>query len=163
MKKIRSRKDLKVIDLMIAHGAAGYGVYVMLTEYLSERKTLRSRADIARIAYELHAEAEMVRSVLEDFGLFEYNDDSFENEKPAPKKERAHKPEPEPAPAEPAPAPLPRASQQPPKRGKKVKISYFRKGKPSVKVASNKYNDSKPLHNDPDKGYSLRDCWSRET
>lgn len=148
MKKIRSRKDLKVIDLMIAHGAAGYGVYVMLTEYLSERKALRSRSDIARIAYELHAEAEMVRSVLEDFGLFEYNDDRFENEKPAPKKERANKPEPEPTPAEPMPEsePSPQASSSPKphtidrrRTGKKVKISH--------------------LH----KGYSLRDSWSRET
>lgn len=70
MKKIKSRKDLQVTDLLIAHGPAGYGVYVMLTEYLSERKALRRREDIGRIAYELHADAEMVRSILEDFNLF---------------------------------------------------------------------------------------------
>lgn len=70
MKKIKSRKDLQVTDLLIAHGPAGYGVYVMLTEYLGERKALRRREDISRIAYELHADAEMVRSILEDFNLF---------------------------------------------------------------------------------------------
>lgn len=80
MKKIRNRKDLQITDLLIAHGAAGYGVYVMLTQYLSERKSLRRREDIARIAYELHAPAEMVRSVLEDFGLFGCIDDEFANE-----------------------------------------------------------------------------------
>ncbi|MDE6535511.1 MAG: hypothetical protein K2K82_05810 [Muribaculaceae bacterium] len=81
MKKIRNRKDLQITDLLIAHGAAGYGVYVMLTQYLSERKSLRRREDIARIAYELHAPAEMVRSVLEDFGLFECTDGGeFANE-----------------------------------------------------------------------------------
>ena len=80
MKKIRNRKDLQITDLLIAHGPAGYGVYVMLTQYLGERKSLRRRQDIARIAYELHAPAEMVRSVLEDFGLFECVGDEFFNE-----------------------------------------------------------------------------------
>lgn len=80
MKKIRNRKDLQITDLLIAHGPAGYGVYVMLTQYLGERKSLRRRQDIARIAYELHAPAEMVRSVLEDFGLFECVGDEFANE-----------------------------------------------------------------------------------
>lgn len=80
MKKIRNRKDLQITDLLIAHGPSGYGVYVMLTQYLSERKSLRRREDIARIAYELHAPAEMVRSVLEDFGLFVSIDDEFANE-----------------------------------------------------------------------------------
>ena len=80
MKKIRNRKDMQITDLLIAHGPAGYGVYVMLTQYLGERKSLRRRQDIARIAYELHAPAEMVRSVLEDFGLFECVGDEFFNE-----------------------------------------------------------------------------------
>ncbi|MDE6032515.1 MAG: hypothetical protein K2G15_00985 [Muribaculaceae bacterium] len=80
MKKVRNRKDLQITDLLIAHGPAGYGIYVMLTQYLTERKSLRRREDIARIAYELHAPAEMVRSVLEDFGLFECTDGLFANE-----------------------------------------------------------------------------------
>ncbi|MBD5240090.1 MAG: DUF4373 domain-containing protein [Bacteroidales bacterium] len=107
MKKIRNRKDLQITDLLIAHGPAGYGVYVMLTQYLGERKSLRRRQDIARIAYELHAPAEMVRSVLEDFGLFECVGDEFANESAPAKqpKEAANepaKPEAEPEPAEPA-------------------------------------------------------------
>ena len=70
MKKLASRKDFRVIDLMIAHGPLGYGIYALLVEYLKERKAFRSMADIKRIAYELHADAETVRSVIEDFGLF---------------------------------------------------------------------------------------------
>lgn len=106
MKKIRNRKDLQITDLLIAHGPAGYGVYVMLTQYLGERKSLRRRQDIARIAYELHAPAEMVRSVLEDFGLFECVGDEFFNESaPAkqPKEPAQELAKPEPAPAESAP------------------------------------------------------------
>ncbi|MBD5282176.1 MAG: DUF4373 domain-containing protein [Bacteroides sp.] len=94
MKKIRNRKDLQITDLLIAHGPAGYGVYVMLTQYLGERKSLRRRQDIARIAYELHAPAEMVRSVLEDFGLFECVGDEFANESaPAKQPKEAAQPE----------------------------------------------------------------------
>ena len=70
MKKLASRKDFRVIDLMIAHGPLGYGIYALLVEYLKERKAFRSMDDIKRIAYELHADAETVRSVIEDFGLF---------------------------------------------------------------------------------------------
>lgn len=106
MKKIRNRKDLQITDLLIAHGPAGYGVYVMLTQYLGERKSLRRRQDISRIAYELHAPAEMVRSVLEDFGLFECVGDEFANESaPAkqPKEPAQELAKPEPAPAESAP------------------------------------------------------------
>ena len=75
MKKIASRKDPRVIDLLIAHGIAGYGIYVMLVEYLGERKSFRTVDDIRRIAYELHADAETVRSILYDFNLFEIDSD----------------------------------------------------------------------------------------
>ena len=75
MKKIASRKDPRIIDLLIAHGAAGYGIYVMLVEYLGERRSFRSVDDIRRIAYELHADVDTVRSVLHDFNLFEIDRD----------------------------------------------------------------------------------------
>lgn len=75
MKKIASRKDPRILDLLIAHGASGYGLYVMLVEYLGERKALRSTDDIRRIAYELHADAETVSSILRDFNLFEIDPD----------------------------------------------------------------------------------------
>ena len=107
MKKIRNRKDLQITDLLIAHGPAGYGVYVMLTQYLTERKSLRRREDIARIAYELHAPAEMVRSVLEDFGLCECTDGLFANES-SPAKEPK-----QPEPAKPAESTVPADSSEP--------------------------------------------------
>lgn len=107
MKKIRNRKDLQITDLLIAHGPAGYGVYVMLTQYLTERKSLRRREDIARIAYELHAPAEMIRSVLEDFGLFECTDGLFANES-SPAKEPK-----QPEPAKPAESAVPADSSEP--------------------------------------------------
>ena len=71
MKKLASRKDTRVIDLMIAFGPLGYGIYALLVEYLKERKALRSMDDINRIAYELHADAEILRAIITDFNLFE--------------------------------------------------------------------------------------------
>ncbi len=79
MKKIASRKDSRVVDLLMTHGVAGYGIYVLLIEYLGGRKVFRSKSDYKRIAYELHADAETVRSVLEDFGLFDCTDTEYYN------------------------------------------------------------------------------------
>lgn len=74
MKKLVSRKDSRVIDLLIAYGPVGYGIYALLVEYLHERKAMRSHSDLKRIAYELHADAEVLRAVVEDFGLFHIKD-----------------------------------------------------------------------------------------
>lgn len=74
MKKLVSRKDSRVIDLLIAYGPMGYGIYALLVEYLHERKAMRSPDDLKRIAYELHADAEILRAVVEDFGLFYIKD-----------------------------------------------------------------------------------------
>lgn len=79
MRRIASRKDTRIIDLLVAFGPAGYGIYVMLVEYLGARKAMRSRGDIARIAYELHSDAETVRSVLEDFNLFDCTASGYYN------------------------------------------------------------------------------------
>ncbi|MDE7110773.1 MAG: DUF4373 domain-containing protein [Muribaculaceae bacterium] len=69
--RILPRKDSRVIDLLIAHGHAGYGVYVMLCEYLSEKGAFTDVNDYKRIAYILHVDADLVKSVMIDFGLFE--------------------------------------------------------------------------------------------
>ena len=71
MRKLASRKDTRVIDLLIAYGPLGYGIYALLVEYLKERKAFRSMDDINRIAYELHADADILRAIITDFNLFE--------------------------------------------------------------------------------------------
>ena len=74
MKKLASRKDSRIVDLLIEYGPEGYGTYALLVEYLKERKAFRSVADIRRIAYELHANEEILRAIIEDFNLFEVVD-----------------------------------------------------------------------------------------
>lgn len=133
MKKILTRKDPRVIDLLIAHGVAGYGIYVMLVDYLSARNAMRSRSEIARIAYELHTSAELVRSVLEDFGLFTLTDDTtFHNLASKPKKQpQVPQPEAETPSAAEMPDLAPESAPEPPKSIKvsritrKVKLNEF--------------------------------------
>ena len=79
MRKLASRKDSRIIDLLIEYGPEGYGTYALLVEYLKERRSFRSINDIRRIAFEIHANEEILRAVIEDFGLFEIVDGTISN------------------------------------------------------------------------------------
>ncbi len=70
--KLLSRKDPRIIDLQIAHGIEGFGVYCLLADYFSNKKAMRSPSDSKRIAYLLNLDAELVRAVMCDFGLFDF-------------------------------------------------------------------------------------------
>lgn len=70
-----ARNDEKLIRLRIRHKAAGYGVYFMLLEILREKKDFLCPRDYNVIAYELREDAALVKSVIEDYGLFEFTDD----------------------------------------------------------------------------------------
>ena len=70
-----ARNDEKLIRLRIRHKAAGYGVYFMLLEILREKKDFLCPRDYNVIAYELREDAALVKSVIEDYGLFEFTED----------------------------------------------------------------------------------------
>lgn len=70
-----ARNDEKLIRLRIRHKAAGYGVYFMLLEILREKKDFLCPRDYNAIAYELREDAALVKSVIEDYGLFEFTED----------------------------------------------------------------------------------------
>lgn len=70
-----ARNDEKLVRLRMKHGAAGYGVYFMLLERMREEKDYMSVKDYNMIAYDLRVDASLVKSVVEDFGLFVFTDD----------------------------------------------------------------------------------------
>ncbi len=70
-----ARFDQRIIHLRMKHGAAGYGIYFMLLEKMRDSKDYLLERDYEVIAFELHEDAERVRSVVEDFNLFLYTDD----------------------------------------------------------------------------------------
>ncbi len=59
-----------VVRLRMKHGWGGYGMYCGLLNMLAEQPALRYVNDAEIIAFKLGADAEIVRSVIEDFGLF---------------------------------------------------------------------------------------------
>lgn len=70
-----ARNDDKLIRLRMKHGAAGYGVYFMILERLREETDYVSVKDYNIIAFDFRVDAALVKSVVEDFGLFVFTDD----------------------------------------------------------------------------------------
>lgn len=70
-----ARNSKKLIRLRQSNGAAGYGVYWMLVERLREEQDYTSDRDYDMLAFDLHVDTELIRSVIEDFGLFEVSED----------------------------------------------------------------------------------------
>lgn len=70
-----ARNDEKLLRLRMRLGAAGYGVYFMLLERLREEVDYTSAKDYNMIAFDLRVDAKLIKSVVEDFGLFAFTDD----------------------------------------------------------------------------------------
>ena len=70
-----ARNDGKLLRLRMKQGAAGYGVYFMILERLREEANYMSAKDYNMIAFDLRVDAAIVKSVVEDFGLFTFTED----------------------------------------------------------------------------------------
>ena len=70
-----ARNDEKIIRLRMRHGAAGYGTYFMILERLRGETDYMSVKDYNMVAFDLRVDAALVKSVVEDFGLFAFTDD----------------------------------------------------------------------------------------
>lgn len=71
-----ARNDEKIINLRMQHGAEGYGVYFMLIEMLLESTDYKLAAQYPALAFNLRVDREVLRSVIEDFDLFQFSSDS---------------------------------------------------------------------------------------
>ena len=70
-----ARNSDKLIRLRMRHRAAGYGVYFMILERLREEPGYMSAKDYNMIAFDLRVDASLIKSVVEDFGLFVFTED----------------------------------------------------------------------------------------
>lgn len=70
-----ARNTDKLINLRMQHKAAGYGVYFMILERLREEPEYMSVKDYNMIAFDLRVDASLIKSVVEDFGLFVFTED----------------------------------------------------------------------------------------
>lgn len=70
-----ARNSKKILRLRMRHGASGYGIYFMLLERLREEQGYMCDADYEMLSFDLREDAELIRSVVEDFGLFALTED----------------------------------------------------------------------------------------
>ena len=70
-----ARNSAKLIPVRTRHGVVGYGVYFMILERLRDESNYMSIKDYNMIAFDLRVDSSIVRSIIEDFGLFVFTDD----------------------------------------------------------------------------------------
>ena len=71
-----TRNDEKIKMLIRKHGMEGYGIFWSIIEDLYNNANAL-QADYDGIAYDLRVQSETVKSIINDFGLFVFDGDSF--------------------------------------------------------------------------------------
>lgn len=70
-----ARRDEKIIALRIKYKWEGYGLFWGIIEHLREAENYECVRDYNIIAYDLRVGAEIIKSIVEDFGLFSFTED----------------------------------------------------------------------------------------
>ncbi|WP_268913976.1 Lin1244/Lin1753 domain-containing protein [Lentilactobacillus sp. SPB1-3] len=70
-----ARNSEELLRVRMKYGAEGYGVYFMILERLRDEEDYMSVKDYNMIAFDLRVDASVIKSVIEDFGLFVFTDD----------------------------------------------------------------------------------------
>lgn len=70
------RNQDEVLDLLMSEGPSGYGVFIMVCEFLRECEGYKTRDDAKRLSFALRiGDVSLVDRVLHNYGLFEASDD----------------------------------------------------------------------------------------
>jgi len=72
-----ARSDPKLIKLLMKEGVAGIGVFWCIIEMLYEQGGLIEVADYETIAFELRSDCELIKRVVENYGLFLFDSEKF--------------------------------------------------------------------------------------
>ena len=70
-----ARCDEKCVALLMAHRLEGYGLFWCIIERLMQESGHTLAVDYNVIAYDMRCSSELVKSVIEDFGLFSFTED----------------------------------------------------------------------------------------
>lgn len=70
-----SRQDPKIMRLLMLTGMEGYGIFWSLLEILRTAKEYKILYDKDAIAHQLHSKCELIKTVVENCGLFEVEKD----------------------------------------------------------------------------------------
>lgn len=74
---IKNSDSPEVMRARMEHGMAAYGIYVALMQLLEENEDHKLSKDYSMIAYEMRTDVYVVQSVVEDFDLFEVEEEYF--------------------------------------------------------------------------------------
>ena len=74
---IKNSDSPEVMRARMEHGIAAYGIYVALMQLLEENEDHKLSKDYSMIAYEMRTDVSVVQSVVEDFDLFEVEEEYF--------------------------------------------------------------------------------------
>ena len=73
--------DEKLQQVIINHGLAGYAVFFLLLEYLGQKKDRVLSKDFYKVlSWNYRIDEDIVRSVVEDYGLFKVSDNHFSSD-----------------------------------------------------------------------------------
>lgn len=72
-----ARNDEKILSIRMKYGMLGYGIYFAIIEMLRDSKEYKMQFECERIAFELHSECDIIRSIIEDFNLFVIENNVF--------------------------------------------------------------------------------------
>jgi hypothetical protein len=70
-----SRNDEKILSVRMRHGMEGYGIYFAILEKMRESSDYMLSKDYNNISFDLRVGNDKIKSVIEDFGLFQFTDD----------------------------------------------------------------------------------------
>lgn len=70
-----ARNDERMVRARIKHGSAGYSVYFMILEIMRKHPEYICERDYEVIAFDVREPVEVVKSVVEDFGFFQFSED----------------------------------------------------------------------------------------
>jgi hypothetical protein len=73
---VTARQDEKVKDLIFKHGLLGYGIFWAIVEDLYQNENVL-QTNFERISFELRCDIGVLKSVINDFNLFVFNEDQF--------------------------------------------------------------------------------------
>ena len=77
--QLNARKDEKLRKLLIKEGWVGIGLFWGLLEELGLIKEHRLQTDYETLEFDMHAKADLIKRVVEDYGLFKVGKGYFWN------------------------------------------------------------------------------------
>lgn len=72
-----ARNDTKLTKVFMKHGVSGIGIYWCIIEMLYEESGYLDISEYERIAFELRVNIETIKSIIENFNLFENDGEKF--------------------------------------------------------------------------------------